>query len=68
MGEMKNTHKILVGNVMERYHLGYLAVDVTIISERILTSKCRNMEWIHLRQDRDRWRALVNTVMNIRVP
>jgi hypothetical protein len=26
------------------------------------------MDWIHLAQDRDQWRVLVNTVMNLRVP
>jgi hypothetical protein len=28
----------------------------------------RGVDWIDLTQDRDRWRALVNAAMNIRVP
>jgi len=30
--------------------------------------RCGGMDWIYLTQDKDRWWALVNAVMNLRAP
>jgi len=30
--------------------------------------RCREMDWINMAHDKDRWRALVNAVMNLRFP
>jgi hypothetical protein len=43
-------------------------VDGRIILKWIFERLDRDMDWISLAQDRDRLRALVNTVMNLQVP
>ena len=43
-------------------------VDGRIILKWIFERLDGGMDWINLAQDRDRWRALVNTVMNLQVP
>jgi hypothetical protein len=42
-------------------------VDGRIILKWIFERLDGGMDWIHLAQDKDRWRALVNAVMNLRV-
>jgi hypothetical protein len=36
-------------------------------SKRTLERLVGGVEWIHLAQDRDRWRAVANAAMNLRV-
>jgi hypothetical protein len=56
------------GDLTERYHLVDLGVDVRMILKWAFRKGDRGMDWIDLARDRNRWRALVNAVMNIRVP
>jgi len=49
--------------------LGDLGIDGRIILRWIFRKwNVGGMDWIDLTEDRDRWRALVNVVMNLRVP
>jgi hypothetical protein len=64
-----NACRILVGKPAGKRPLGRPRrrwVDNIKIDLREIGSD--GMDWIDLAQDRDHWRALVNTVMNIRVP
>jgi hypothetical protein len=69
MGEVRGAYNILIRRPEGRRPLGKprrrwedkIKMDLREIG-------FGDMGWMHLAQDRDRWRALVNTVMNLRVP
>jgi transcription termination factor 2 len=69
MGEVGGAYNILVGRPEGRRPLGRprrrwkdnIKMDLREIG-------FGDVDWIHLSQGRDRWRAFVNTVMNLRVP
>jgi hypothetical protein len=51
----------------ERHHLEDQGIDERIGSEWILGRLARGLEWIHFAQVRDRWRADMNAVMNLKI-
>jgi hypothetical protein len=69
MGETRNAYRILVGKPEGKRLLGRPRrrwVDNIEMDLREIIWV--DIYWIDLVQDRDQWRALVNTVMNLRVP
>jgi hypothetical protein len=69
MGEVRGAYNILVGRPKGRRPLGRprnrwegnIKIDLREI-------RFGGLDWIHWAQERDRWWALANTVMNLRVP
>jgi hypothetical protein len=56
------------GDLWEGEHWGDPGVNGRIILKRIFKKWDGGMDWIELAQDRDRRRALVNAIMNLRIP
>jgi hypothetical protein len=69
MGERNGVCRVLVGNTEGKRPLGRPRRrgddDIKVEIQEV---GCGGMDWIELAQDRDRWRALVNTAMNLRIP
>jgi hypothetical protein len=69
MGQKRNAYMILVGKPEGKRPLGTprrMWVDNIKMDLREIGRD--GVDWIDVAQDRDQWRALVNTVLNLRVP
>jgi hypothetical protein len=68
MGETRNAYRILVGKSEGKRPLGRpRRRRVDNIKMDLREIEWDGRDWIELAQDRDQWRALLNTAMNLRV-
>jgi hypothetical protein len=69
MGDLRSAYRILVGKPEGKRPLGRpKRIWMDNIKIDLREVGLDGVDWIDLAQDRDQWRALVNTVMNLRVP
>jgi hypothetical protein len=69
MGEKRNMYRLLVGKPEGKRPLGRPKLTwMDNIKMDLLEIGLNVVDWIGLPQDRYRWRALVNSVMILRVP
>jgi hypothetical protein len=69
MGEKRNVYRLLVGKLEGKRPLGRPRRRwLDNIKMDLLETGMNVVDWIGLAQDRYRWSALVNSVMNLRVP
>jgi hypothetical protein len=72
IGEKRSAYRLLVGKSEGRRPLGTLGRPrrkwLDNIRMDLVEVGWGDLDWIGLAQDRDRWRALVNSVLNLRVP
>jgi hypothetical protein len=69
LGEGRGVYRVLVGKPERKRSLGrpWCRWEDNI-KMHLQEVRCGGVDWIELVQNRDRWRALVNAVMNLRVP